>query len=1855
MSGSSGSTTSTTSGPPPEVLQNYQTLVGGATAAAQNPLALYSGPMVAGFTPQQQSGFQAIQNQQGIGTPYINAAAQEFGQATQPLWQSLPQFNEANVNKYMSPYTSDVTGALTNLFNQQNATQQSTIAGNAAAHNAYGGDREAVAQALAAQQENLAQAPTLANVLQQGYQQGVSTFQNQQQQQLAAEQANAWLASQAAAGFGSLGQEAVNLGLTGAQANIGAGALQQQLAQEQMNIPYQQFLQTQAWPYQQLSFLAPIYEGTGSLSGGTGSTTTPGPSALSQLGGLGLAGAGIYGLGNQQGWWGSGGAGSTGNLVGDQSGSIFGAADGSATGAFGNYGTAFYRDGGSVTNTTRPTFAGGGGIGSDAMMMPSVPGIGAGVPTIDLSYIPQPTGAGHPSTLGLSASQPQTTTTQSGGGGSNILGDIGAIASIAKIGAMFLRDGGRAGFDNGGSVTNSGTVGYAGIGGLPKIPDINLDFVMKPPQATRGSGPPRPPAMQSAAPTGAAGDLNGLLGAAKSLAGSGVLDGIGGGHDTASSGGHIGFDMGGAAPLSAAVNFGGAPPNTEQSVQQLIQLPLNRLQQMAVQYPPTTQQGKLIAQAIQQKQMTPGAGTAPAQPGGMGMAGDAAQPSGGGSAPGTLPSGTAQLATSPQDYGGTAHTMAAGGAAGDLGYVTADELDPHPEIDHSGDTVKIRYPSEGKVLDLGLPSMGRARRAAGGETAFPTISWGTDGKWALNPRDLAPNGGAAGFGGGGLGATNPPPPMSAPAVTPPAQTGFAFTPGGNGVQLPLMDPALSFGNNTSSPGGGIGNWFNPLPQWQPPGAGPNGPGGSMTFPSTQAYLPNMAGVLAALNPSAGLPTWAGGSGGSGSSSAAPAMAGIDPALAYILDPTAGAAGGKRGGNVSHFDEGGDVAASDDAGAGARFGTADILPARELPALDIGLGRPANATPTPDIARPKAFTMPGAGEDILTAAGHRLHKFAQESGFGEPGMPGEPAQTYQPKFTPKADVPVAGGAIGRALEPEDTSSLTAPKLTPPPPPPETQFRSGLANISPQSEYAPGGIGAPAVEAPAPTAAPEPPPAAMPASAPVAAEIPRGIAAPPPPIPPAPAAPAVAAPPPPNPAQWTAVGDSIGTGYIRFGGVGGKWAPSPADTNADAAVSRTPQQVLDFITTRPKGYFAGKPVILSTGVSNDPSQVTLVPAQIKALREAGATDVQVAGVGNRPGVEAGKQFDLRPYNPQIEGYVKAANDPNVRFGGPLPAVVHPQPDYYRSSSQMLAAPPADRPAPQITEAPGGTNGIVPAGAPAAHPNYGPVATALSSEAQRQGVPESLVMKAAQVESGMGKNVGSRGNVLQLGQSEWAQAGGGSMADIETQARNGVAWLKKSQGEAAQALGREPQDWETYVVHQQGAGGGTALLRAPANASAVDVLAPAYGGNRQTAMRAITANGGSLSMTAGDFRDYIKSRFEGFGARPDYGATLGRSTSGGGEDQVVGSGRPGGNTINEAPPAQKVAAIANDMLAKTPPAQRDGMRQWMNSPWFAAFLAGAGMLASKSPFPGVALGEGLLTAGKGLETMAGLQNKQELADQRSAHNADMTSVRLTGIAQQAEAARQRSADAQAVLAEATRTHTVTEGLRENAQAALAAQRAAEMLVKQANFELATEKVRNGDYNAPSYQQAPVDPEHPDAPRPMGLLYSPKHPDPSKPLGGSMFIAGVGAAKPQSGEAGILHELISTGAAKDMPDAIRLHADMKRDPSSHPAQFERMVQAENTRLQNSTTGMTMPEVTREAMARSNVRARLQAAPGAAAAPGAVVPAVAAPATVAVPGAPPTRPATVPVGAAYSPSRQMWRDPQGHLYNAQGQPVAAQ
>ena len=170
-------------------------------------------------------------------------------------------------------------------FANSNAQQQQQVLGNAAAQGALGGDRTAVAQSVLAGQQQQAEAPTIAGLENTGYGQAVNLAMQQYQQN----------PEQAAYGMASTGTALENAGLTGANAQVGAGTLEQQTQQAADTAAYQQFMQQQFMPESMLSWELPLLTGVGSQEGGTSTTTGPAPNPLAQYLGLGIAGVGAAG------------------------------------------------------------------------------------------------------------------------------------------------------------------------------------------------------------------------------------------------------------------------------------------------------------------------------------------------------------------------------------------------------------------------------------------------------------------------------------------------------------------------------------------------------------------------------------------------------------------------------------------------------------------------------------------------------------------------------------------------------------------------------------------------------------------------------------------------------------------------------------------------------------------------------------------------------------------------------------------------------------------------------------------------------------------------------------------------------------------------------------------------------------------------------------------------------------------------------------------------------------------------------------------------------------------------------------------------------------------------------------------------------------------------------------------------------------------------------------------------------------------------------------------------------------------------------------------------------------------------
>ena len=276
--GSQSTQTSSTTAPNPQAMDAYSSLLNQAQTTAATPYQAYSGELTAPINSQQQTGVGGVNNYANWASPYETQAAGVAGGLTSGV-------TPGQIQSFMSPYTQNVVDATQNQFNNQNAIAQSGLQGNEIAQGALGGNRNAVAAANLAQNQQIAQAPVIANLENTGYQSAVNTALANNQQQLGA--------AQGLAGIGAQGQSS---GISGATSQIGAGTLEQQTQQAQDTARLNQFMQQQAYPFQTEQWLAGMDTGVGSQMGGTstGTSTPPAPNIWNQILGLGATAAGAY-------------------------------------------------------------------------------------------------------------------------------------------------------------------------------------------------------------------------------------------------------------------------------------------------------------------------------------------------------------------------------------------------------------------------------------------------------------------------------------------------------------------------------------------------------------------------------------------------------------------------------------------------------------------------------------------------------------------------------------------------------------------------------------------------------------------------------------------------------------------------------------------------------------------------------------------------------------------------------------------------------------------------------------------------------------------------------------------------------------------------------------------------------------------------------------------------------------------------------------------------------------------------------------------------------------------------------------------------------------------------------------------------------------------------------------------------------------------------------------------------------------------------------------------------------------------------------------------------------------------------
>jgi len=252
---------------------------------------------------QQESAAQrSALNSQAIGAGAFGGDRAGIAQANLARQQSLA--NQATLGNLLQQGYGQAAG----MFQQQQGVNLAAQQANRAAQQ-FGSQQAAnLAQQRYAQQmgagqqmaalgqqqfgQNIAAGQALSGLGQQMYQQGLGASQAAQglaqagygmgAQQGAFQQgigsALYGMGTQQAMNQSALAQQQQAAALQGAQAQIGAGTLQQQTQQAEDTARYQQFLQERGYDFQVAQFLANIAMGTGALSGST--TTTTGPNSF---------------------------------------------------------------------------------------------------------------------------------------------------------------------------------------------------------------------------------------------------------------------------------------------------------------------------------------------------------------------------------------------------------------------------------------------------------------------------------------------------------------------------------------------------------------------------------------------------------------------------------------------------------------------------------------------------------------------------------------------------------------------------------------------------------------------------------------------------------------------------------------------------------------------------------------------------------------------------------------------------------------------------------------------------------------------------------------------------------------------------------------------------------------------------------------------------------------------------------------------------------------------------------------------------------------------------------------------------------------------------------------------------------------------------------------------------------------------------------------------------------------------------------------------------------------------------------------------------------------------------------------
>ena len=285
--------TSTTTNLPEYARPYFENLVERAQAESYRQYQPYGGERIAGLSPAETAVQKEVMGMQtpgqfGVGTGLagagglgsLGAGQQYMGMATDPT----------QMQAFMSPYQQAVTDVAKRgaVREAQMAQQQANL--GAARQGTYGGARQALAQS----ERERGLLDRLSGIQAEGSQKAFEAARQAQQYGMDLGLRGYGQGIQAGQALGQMGtaQQAADLQRMTAQEAV--GAKQRGMEQQILDQQYADFLRQRDYPMEQLGYYSNLLRGLPVQLGSTQTTYAQPPSMMSQLGGLGLAGLGLY-------------------------------------------------------------------------------------------------------------------------------------------------------------------------------------------------------------------------------------------------------------------------------------------------------------------------------------------------------------------------------------------------------------------------------------------------------------------------------------------------------------------------------------------------------------------------------------------------------------------------------------------------------------------------------------------------------------------------------------------------------------------------------------------------------------------------------------------------------------------------------------------------------------------------------------------------------------------------------------------------------------------------------------------------------------------------------------------------------------------------------------------------------------------------------------------------------------------------------------------------------------------------------------------------------------------------------------------------------------------------------------------------------------------------------------------------------------------------------------------------------------------------------------------------------------------------------------------------------------------------